>query len=160
PALPISGGPCGARPWMAAVSSRDRRSPHEWLAARPGGDPPMLEGTIAWPDDLAERYRREGWWQEVGIFDVLAEAARRAPGKAAIVTRDRRLSYAEVLRDVKRLAARLRSLGIGPRDRVVVQLPNIPEFITVYFALARIGAIPVMALRAHRQAEVRHFLAA
>src|SRR5690606_7734610 len=26
------------------------------------------------------------------------------------------------------------------------------------FALARIGAIPVMALRAHRQAEVRHFL--
>jgi 2,3-dihydroxybenzoate-AMP ligase len=43
---------------------------------------------------------------------------------------------------------------------VVVQLPSIPEFVLVYFALARIGAIPVMALRAHRHAEVRHFLVA
>jgi 2,3-dihydroxybenzoate-AMP ligase len=37
-------------------------------------------------------------------------------------------------------------------------LPNAAEFVLVYFALARIGAIPVMALRSHRQAEVRHFL--
>ncbi len=120
----------------------------------------MLEGAIAWPEELAERYRREGWWQDVGIFDVLARAARRAPDKIAIVTVDRRLSYAELLRDAELLAARLRALGIVACDRVVVQLPNIPEFVTVYFALARIGAIPVMALRAHRQAEVRHFLAA
>ena len=34
------------------------------------------------------------------------------------------------------------------------------EFVVAYFALARIGAIAVMALRAHRQAEVRHFLVA
>jgi len=39
-----------------------------------------------------------------------------------------------------------------------MQLPNIAEFVLVYFALARIGAIPVMALRSHRQAELRHFL--
>jgi 2,3-dihydroxybenzoate-AMP ligase len=39
-----------------------------------------------------------------------------------------------------------------------MQLPNMLEFAVVYFALARIGAIPVMALRAHRLAEVKHFL--
>ena len=120
----------------------------------------MLEGAIAWPEDFAQRYQREGWWQDVRIFDVLARAAQRAPEKAAIVTVDRRISYAELLRDANLLAARFRALGIAPGDRVVMQLPNIPEFVAVYFALARIGAIPVMALRAHRQAEVRHFLAA
>jgi 2,3-dihydroxybenzoate-AMP ligase len=43
---------------------------------------------------------------------------------------------------------------------VVVQLPNVPEFVYTYLALVRIGAIPVMALRAHRHAEVTHFLRA
>jgi 2,3-dihydroxybenzoate-AMP ligase len=43
---------------------------------------------------------------------------------------------------------------------VVVQLPNVPEFVYTYFALARIGAIPVTALRAHRHTEVSHFLRA
>ncbi|HRO61162.1 MAG TPA: AMP-binding protein [Burkholderiaceae bacterium] len=120
----------------------------------------MLEGTVAWPEEFAERYRREGWWEDIGVFEILARAARRSPGKDAIVTRDRRISYAELQRESSLLAARLRELGIGVRDRVVVQLPNIPEFVTVYFALVKIGAIPVMALRAHRQAELRHFLAA
>ena len=41
-----------------------------------------------------------------------------------------------------------------------IQLPNIPEFVYTYFALARIGAIPVTALRAHRHTEVGHFLRA
>ena len=41
-----------------------------------------------------------------------------------------------------------------------MQLPNIPEFVTTYLALNWIGAIPVMALRAHRHAEVRHFIRA
>src|SRR5690606_5541707 len=122
--------------------------------------PNMLEGAVDWPADFAERYRREGWWQDVGIFDVLARAAQRAPDKTAIVAGDRRIGYAELLRNSNLLAARFRTLGIAARDRVVVQLPNIPEFVTVYCALARIGAIPVMALRAHRQSEVRHFLAA
>ena len=120
----------------------------------------MLEGTVAWPEEFVARYRREGWWEDIGIFEILERAARRSPDKAAVVTRDRRISYAELQRDASLLAARLRGLGIEARDRVLVQLPNVPEFVTVYFALAKIGAIPVMALRAHRQAEVRHFLAA
>lgn len=120
----------------------------------------MLEGAVEWPEDLARRYRREGWWQDVGVFDVLAHAAQRAPDRTAIVAGDRRISYGALRCDAELLAARLRALGIARRDRVVVQLPNVPEFVTTYFALARIGAIPVMALRAHRQSEVRHFLAA
>ena len=120
----------------------------------------MLDGTVPWPAALAERYRDAGWWDGSTVFDVLARAARRRPDHIAVVDGERRLSYAELDRLATRLAARLLALGIAPLDRVVVQLPNVAEFVIVYFALARIGAIPVMALRAHRQAEVRHFLAA
>ncbi|MEO6409051.1 MAG: AMP-binding protein [Burkholderiaceae bacterium] len=118
----------------------------------------MLEGTVPWPAALADRYRAAGWWDGLTVFEVLARAARRRPDHTAIVDGERRFSYAELERQVNRLAARLLGLGIAPLDRVVVQLPNVAEFVLVYFALARIGAIAVMALRAHRQAEVRHFL--
>jgi 2,3-dihydroxybenzoate-AMP ligase len=43
-------------------------------------------------------------------------------------------------------------------DRVVVQLPNCPEFVILYVALNYVGVIPVMALGAHRHSEIRHFV--
>ena len=120
----------------------------------------MLQGTVEWPAELARRYREQGLWDGTTLFDILARAARRDPSKTALVDGGRRSSYADLERDALLLAARLLDLGIAPLDRVVVQLPNLTEFVIVYFALARIGAIPVMALRAHRQSEVRHFLRA
>ena len=120
----------------------------------------MLAGTVEWPAPDARRYREQGLWDGTTLFDILARAARRDPAKTALVDGGRRSSYADLERDATRLAASLSALGIAPLDRVVVQLPNLTEFVIVYFALARIGAIPVMALRAHRQSEVRHFLRA
>ena len=120
----------------------------------------MLQGAVGWPETSAESYRRQGHWNGARMFDVLSHAAEAHPDKTALVCNDRRISFADLQRDALRLAAHLVTLGIAPLDRVVVQLPNIPEFALVYFALVRIGAIPVMALRAHRHAELRHFLAA
>jgi 2,3-dihydroxybenzoate-AMP ligase len=56
------------------------------------------------------------------------------------------------------LGAALGQRGIGPLDRVLLQLPNIPAFVHYYLALVRIGAIPVLAMPAHRETEVRHFI--
>lgn len=120
----------------------------------------MLAGTVAWPAEAAERYRREGWWDGSTLFDILARGAERSPEHIALVDGERRWTYAALERDASRLASRLASLGLGPRDRVLMQLPNGAEFVLLYFALVRLGAIPVMALRSHRDAEVRHFLAA
>ena len=120
----------------------------------------MLQGAVGWPETSAESYRRQGHWNGARMFDVLSHAAEAHPDKTALVCNDRRISFADLQRDALRLAAHLVTLGIAPLDRVVVQLPNIPEFALVYFALVRIGAIPLMALRAHRHAEMRHFLAA
>jgi 2,3-dihydroxybenzoate-AMP ligase len=120
----------------------------------------MLAGCTPWPEHVAKRYRDLGYWQGVTLADLLARVIRGAPGKTALVHGCERISYRALGETVDRLASGFIGAGIRPLDRVVVQLPNIPEFVYTYFALARIGAVPVMALRAHRQTEVEHFLRA
>ncbi|HEX8013361.1 MAG TPA: AMP-binding protein [Casimicrobiaceae bacterium] len=120
----------------------------------------MLDGCTPWPAELAQRYRDLGYWQGITLPDMLARTTGRAPNKTALVYGDERISYRALSEAVDRLACGFLDAGLRPLDRVVVQLPNIPEFVYTYFALARIGAIPVTALRAHRHAEVAHFLRA
>ena len=40
-----------------------------------------------------------------------------------------------------------------------MQLPNVPEFIYLYYACAKVGVLPVMALPAHRYAEISYLAA-
>jgi len=120
----------------------------------------MLEGCVPWPAEQAARYRARGWWEGITIAQMLARRADLHPEKTALVCAEQRLSYRNLVETSDRLACRFLQAGIAAFDRVVVQLPNGPEFVHAYFALTRIGAIPVMALRAHRHTEVRHFVRA
>ena len=120
----------------------------------------MLEGCVPWPADLARLYRARGWWEGVTIPEMLARSAARHPEKTALVAGDLRLSYRDLVEISDRLSCGFLAAGIKPLDRVVVQLPNGPDFVYTYLALTRIGAVPVMALRAHRHTEIRHFVRA
>lgn len=120
----------------------------------------MLEGCVPWPADVAARYRRQGWWEGITIAQLLERSAARHPQKTALVSGELRLSYGDLVTGSQRLACGFLDAGIRALDRVVLQLPNGPEFVLAYFALTRIGAIPVTALRAHRHSEIRHFLKA
>ena len=53
----------------------------------------------------------------------------------------RRLSYADVHREVQRLANVLKDLGVEKGDRVTIYLPMIPEAVYSLLACARIGAV-------------------
>ena len=120
----------------------------------------MLPGFVPWPPDRAARYRATGYWEGVTIWQMFVRSAARDPEKTALVSGQARLSYADLEDRAKQLAAGFLSRGLKPLDRVVVQLPNTPAFVIAYLALTAIGAIPVMALRAHRRAEVLHFVRA
>ena len=83
---------------------------------------------------------------------------RRFADRVALIERDRRYTYRDIDQASDRLALNLLALGLKPLDRVVVQLPNVAEFVILYFALQKIGAIPVAALVAHRYTEVSQFV--
>jgi acetyl-CoA synthetase len=53
----------------------------------------------------------------------------------------RTLTYAELSREVGRFANALRTLGVGPGDRVGIFLPMSPETAVAMLAVARIGAV-------------------
>lgn len=119
----------------------------------------MLDGCTFWPADLAARYRAKGYWQGLNIVQAIGRAAAARPRKIALVHGTERITYAQLMDQVERLAAGLAGLGLKPQDRVVFQLGNSPMFLYAFLALTRIGVIPVMALPPHRENEIRHFLA-
>lgn len=55
----------------------------------------------------------------------------------------RRLTYADLKRDVSMLADALDRMGIKPGDRVGIYLPMVPEVVVAMYACAAIGAIAV-----------------
>lgn len=118
----------------------------------------MLEGCTPWPDELAEQYRKEGYWEETPLGEVFQSCVERYSKREAMIYEDERTTYMELDIRVNKLACHLLDLGINPLDRFVMQLPNRPDFVYLYFALVRIGAIPVMALPPHRQTEIHHFI--
>ncbi len=119
----------------------------------------MLQGCTAWPEETARRYRQQGYWADITLYDMLLRSVAAAPGHIALVQGARRLSYAELRTAIDALAGRLIDLGLRPLDRVVFQLPNSIEFVIAFFALLRIGVIPVLALPAHRREEISHIFA-
>jgi 2,3-dihydroxybenzoate-AMP ligase len=118
----------------------------------------MLEGCVPWPEEFARRYRERGYWRDITIGEQLDQAIVRWGSKEALVSGDQRLAYRDLGERIDRLAVRLAQTDLRPLDRVVMQLPNVPEFVYAYYALVKIGVIPVMAMRAHRQTEIRHFV--
>ena len=117
----------------------------------------MIPLVQPFPPEFAERYRRAGYWRDETFPGMLRDLAARHAERTAVVGGDQRWSYAELADRAERAAAGFLALGLKPGDRVVVQLPNIPEFLSVVFGLFRAGLVPVYALPAHRVVEVVHF---
>ncbi|MGB5749791.1 MAG: long-chain fatty acid--CoA ligase [Desulfobacterales bacterium] len=63
------------------------------------------------------------------------------PNKTAIIYEDNKTSYLELHQKVNRACCWLQSLGIEKGDRVVVMLRNCPEFLELYLACSRLGAL-------------------
>ncbi|MCP2261203.1 2,3-dihydroxybenzoate-AMP ligase [Streptoalloteichus tenebrarius] len=112
---------------------------------------------MGWPEEVAARYRELGLWQGQTFGAMLRERAALHADRIAVVCGDRRWTYAELDARADRVAAGLLRLGVAPGERVVVQLPNIAEFLEVVFGVWRAGALPVFALPAHRSAEITYF---
>ena len=119
-----------------------------------------MKGVVGWPEDVAARYRAAGLWEGVTVGAMFARSARRTPDKVALVHGDVRVTYAELLARCEARAKGFAGLGLACGDLALMQLPNSVEFVVSYLALNMVGVVPVTALRAHRQAEVRHFLRA
>ena len=94
------------------------------------------------------------------IGENLARTVARFGDRPALVDvpSDRRWTYAEFAADVAVLAKGFLARGIAKGDRVGIWAPNVPEWLLVQFATARIGAILVNINPAYRSHELAYVL--
>jgi len=118
----------------------------------------MLEGFVPFPPEFAARYRAKGYWQDRSLAQEFADVFARYADRVALIDGDTVYTYAELDRVSTNLALNLLGLGLQPLDRVVPTLPNVHEFVVLYFALQKIGCIPIAALVTHRYAEISQFV--
>jgi len=118
----------------------------------------VLEGVVPFPPEYARRYREKGYWRDKSLAQEFAACFSKHGDRVFLVDGDRRYSYADLDRITDNLALNLLDLGLEPLDRVVPTLPNCAEFVFLYFALQKIGCIPIAALVTHRYAEIGQFV--
>ncbi|HTL29980.1 MAG TPA: AMP-binding protein [Tepidisphaeraceae bacterium] len=76
------------------------------------------------------------------VFDQTAD---RFGNATALIYGEKAWTYSELLAQVNRMAGGLASLGVRRGDRVLLTLPNCPEFVITFFALQKLGAVAVNA---------------
>ena len=78
--------------------------------------------------------------------------------RLAVLCGKQRWTYAEVADAVNRLAAGLRRLGVQEEQRVLLLLPDTPEFIIAFLGSIKIGAVAVPTNTTLRAADYAYFL--
>jgi amino acid adenylation domain-containing protein len=73
------------------------------------------------------------------LHDLFEAQAERTPGAVALIWREQALTYAELERRANQLARHLRSLGVGPEERVGVMLGRTPDLVISLLAVLKAG---------------------
>ncbi|MEY4953690.1 MAG: hypothetical protein RL299_2114, partial [Pseudomonadota bacterium] len=93
-------------------------------------------------ENKRKAYRDSGWWGDKTLADMFEANAIAHPDRVALVDapnradfafgQPRRLTYSALQAEVERYAGALVAAGIGKDDVIVIQLPNISEFVSLY----------------------------
>jgi long-chain acyl-CoA synthetase len=103
-------------------------------------------------------------YPSIPLDQILGDTALKHPHRAATIfgaavgprIMDASLTYRQLDNLVDRLAAGLQNMGVEKGDRVVVMLPNCPQFVISAFAIWRIGGILVCCNPLYMPREVEH----
>lgn len=89
---------------------------------------------------------------------LIERPAKEIPQKDALIFNEQRITYQELNRRADALAASFSQLGIKKGDRVLVCLPNWPEFVVAFFASMKLGAVHVGVSTRFRSRELKFML--
>jgi acetoacetyl-CoA synthetase len=128
----------------------DYASLHAWSCASPQEFWPLLWDVLGIVGERGDRVLERGAGMADARFFPDARLSfaenllRRRDDAIAIISASRTLTYAELAREVARVADGLRGLGVGVGDRVVAALPNAPEAVIAILAANAVGAIAAL----------------
>jgi long-chain acyl-CoA synthetase len=90
------------------------------------------------------------------IYSSFKRMVSQNPDKTALIFLGKRWSYKSLEKDIESFAAGLYSFGVRKGDRVILYLPNIPQWMISFLALHRLGAIPVAIAPIYTPADLEY----
>lgn len=108
--------------------------------------------------ESGDQYRRDGYWLDDTFVTHVDNWADSTPSRPYVSDDHISYTYAGFRAAAWNLAATFAELGVVACDRIIVQLPNWPEYFVVYAACARVGAIIVPIVPVYRHDEVRYIV--
>jgi fatty-acyl-CoA synthase len=100
----------------------------------------------------------QDWYAKKTLGTLLDEAAGRWSAREALTYEGQRWSFAALQTDVDRTARAFIALGIQAGERVALWMPNRPEWLYTFFALAKIGAVVVPINTRFRTSDLAYVL--
>ena len=92
------------------------------------------------------------------LAEKLVVSASHHPQHVAVQLEADRMTYTELDQASGRVAGFLHARGIEPGDRIGLMLPNVPEFVPVYYGILRAGAVVVPMNILLKEREVAFYL--
>lgn len=94
-------------------------------------------------------------YPHIPLYSLLEETAAKTPASPCTNFFGKRLTYQQIKELSDRFAASLGSLAIRKGDRVILLLPNSPQFLIAYYGILKAGAVvvPLNPLSAERELE-------
>src|SRR5262249_53972539 len=89
---------------------------------------------------------------------MLVESARSLPRHPAVLFEGRTITYAELDADVNRFANVLAGLGVHRGQKVLLMLPNVPQFVVCYYGILKAGAVVVPSNVMYKAREIEFLL--
>jgi long-chain acyl-CoA synthetase len=79
----------------------------------------------------------------MNVYQTFEKVANQYKGRAAIIYLGEVLNYVDLFGGVECLSTGLKSLGIKQRDKVILYMPNTPQWIISWLSIQKIGAVAV-----------------
>jgi crotonobetaine/carnitine-CoA ligase len=92
------------------------------------------------------------------LGDLLTDRVKRNANKIFLRFKEERVTYDELDHFSNRCANAFLDLGIVKGDKVSIMLPNCPDFIYIWFGLAKIGAVEVPVNTNYKGEFLRHII--
>lgn len=128
-----------------------------------------LQPIAPMPEEFARTYREAGYYQPETFPEFIEKIFKKYPDNIAAhgistrgnypvsSTETQSWTYRQLEQEAHTAAHHIRSFGISPGDRVILQLPNTLEFLAYMLGAFIAGTLPIFALPKHRAQDLAHY---
>src|SRR5574344_559728 len=97
-------------------------------------------------------------YPDYAIYELLEDTANKYPKNMAYQYLDRKVDYTKLCKKIENCAKSLIKLGVKPKDKVTICMPNTPEGIIMFYSVNMVGAVANMIHPLSSENEIEFYI--